>query len=82
MPTGLYVKKISERPPKNWAQTLNAIAFVVVFNFGCLMVNASQFAILLPLKLLPFEWASRWYDSGIRYSKGAFGALLSEWLCV
>ncbi|ETW87460.1 hypothetical protein HETIRDRAFT_31375 [Heterobasidion irregulare TC 32-1] len=76
MPTGLYVKKITERPPKNWAQTLNAIAFVVVFNFGCLMVNASQFAILLPLKLLPFEWASRWYDSGIRYSKGAFGALL------
>ncbi|THH21467.1 hypothetical protein EW146_g75 [Bondarzewia mesenterica] len=76
MSTGLFARKISDRPPKNWAQTLNAIAYAVVFNFGCLMINASQFAFLLPLRLLPFEWAGRWYDAGIRYSKGAFGALL------
>ncbi|KAA1468636.1 acyltransferase-domain-containing protein [Dentipellis sp. KUC8613] len=83
MAKGLHTLEISKRPPKTWAQTLNAIAFSVVFNFGCLMVNLSQFAFLFPLRLLPFPWAQQWYETGIRYSKGAFGTLLvlmCQWL--
>ncbi|TFY80419.1 hypothetical protein EWM64_g3593 [Hericium alpestre] len=80
---GLYTLEISKRPPRTWAQILNAFAFSAVFNFGCLMINGLQFTLLLPLRVLPFEWAKQWYENGIRYSKGAFATLLvlmCQWL--
>ncbi|KAI0047800.1 acyltransferase-domain-containing protein [Auriscalpium vulgare] len=40
------------------------------------MLNVSQFAILLPLRLLPWPWARSWHNTGVRLSKGAFGTLL------
>ena len=73
---GLYALEIPKRPPKTWAQVLHALLFAVVFNVGCLMVNSFQFTILLPLKLLPFAFAEKAYEEGIRYSKGAFGTLM------
>jgi hypothetical protein len=76
---GLHSFPISSRPPKTWSQILSAILFVVVFDIGCLMINATQFAFLLPLRLVPFQWARELYDEGIRYTKGAFAALLSEY---
>ena len=56
----------------------NIWLFLIVFLFGCLMINGSQFVILLPLKLLPFRRARKLYYEGVRYTKGAFGALLGE----
>ena len=75
---GLHNFEISERPAKTWRQVLNTLLFVVVFNFGCLMINGFQFTVLLPMRLIPFSFGRRWYTHGIRYSKGAFGTLLSE----
>jgi hypothetical protein len=67
---------IPSRPPKTWAQFINAISFLIVFDFGSLMINSSQFVFLAPLLLLPFPWARELYEEGIRYTKGAFGSLL------
>lgn len=75
----LHALPISERPGKTWAQSLNAVAFGVVFHLGCTLINVAQFVLLLPLRafcLVPF--ARRLYDTGIRRSKGAFGTLLGE----
>jgi hypothetical protein len=81
---GIHAIEIPNRPPRSCAQIFRAILFILVFDLGCLMINASQFLILLPLRLLPleFEWANSLHDAGIRLSKGAFGTLLSEspWL--
>lgn len=75
----LHRLPISERPRRNWAQFLNAVAFGVVFNLGCVLVNVSQFVFLLPLRVLHlFPFGRRLYDGGIRRSKGAFGMLLGE----
>lgn len=76
----LHTVQVSERPPKLWTQTLNALVYIVVFNLGCLMVNATQFIFLLPLRLLPFAQARAAYDEGIRYTKGCFGTLLCEFI--
>ncbi len=73
---GLHALEISKRPRNSWAQTLRAIAFAIVFNIGCLMVNGFQFTILLPLGLVPLPITRGWYEEGIRYSKGAFGTLI------
>ncbi|KIY45351.1 hypothetical protein FISHEDRAFT_49261 [Fistulina hepatica ATCC 64428] len=68
---------IKERTtPRSWRQTLAAIAFFIVFNFGCIMIHASQFVFLLPLRLIPLPLFRKMYDEGIRYTKGAFGCLL------
>ncbi|KAI0321680.1 acyltransferase-domain-containing protein [Amylostereum chailletii] len=75
-PNRLYNVPVNQRPPISWARTLTAITFFIVFNFGCLMVNGSQFLVLLPLRLLPFQSAHAYYDTGLRMSKGAFGTLL------
>ncbi|KAI0361798.1 acyltransferase-domain-containing protein [Trametes cingulata] len=72
----LYTLPIAARPRRTWAQAAHALTFLVVFAFGCLMINGSQFVVLLPLKLLPFRAARKVYYEGVRYSKGAFGALL------
>jgi hypothetical protein len=74
----LHTLKISARPPQPWIQTIYAFLFMVVFDFACLMINGSQFIFLLPLRVLPFQWASKLYKEGIRYTKGAFACLLSE----
>lgn len=52
-----------------------AFACSIAWFVGIVCINVSQF-VLLPLRLLPFAFAQRWYDSGIRESKGAFGTLL------
>ena len=75
----LHALPITERPQKTWAQFANGVAFGVVFNLGCVLINVAQFVLLLPLRvlyLLPF--GRRLYDAGIRRSKGAFGTLLGE----
>ena len=73
---GVHTLEISRRPRKTWLQTLQATVFIIVFIFGCFMVNGFQLIVLLPLKLLPFTPVRVLYDEGIRYSKGAFGTLL------
>jgi len=75
----LHRLPISGRPRRTWAQFLNAVAFGVVFNLGCVLINVSQFLFLLPLRALHlFPFGRRLYDGGIRGSKGAFGMLLGE----
>ncbi|EMD41741.1 hypothetical protein CERSUDRAFT_110317 [Gelatoporia subvermispora B] len=74
--TALHAIPIASRPRRTWRQVLNALSFLLVFLSGCLMINGSQFVVLLPLKLLPFDWARRAYYAGIRYSEGAFGTLM------
>ncbi|KAF8633934.1 hypothetical protein AX15_001118 [Amanita polypyramis BW_CC] len=71
-----YSLPISTRPPQTWMRSLKAILFFILFNSGCLMINASQFLFLLPLRILPFPSARKLYDEGICYTKGAFGYLL------
>ncbi|KAI0094604.1 acyltransferase-domain-containing protein [Irpex rosettiformis] len=71
-----HALQISKRARNSWAQNLRAIAFTIVFNIGCIMVNGFQFTILLPLGLLPFPATRKLYEEGIRYSKGAFGTLI------
>ncbi|KAI0670062.1 acyltransferase-domain-containing protein [Trametes maxima] len=72
----LHTLPIAARPRRTWAQTAHGLLFLIVFLFGCAMINGSQFVVLLPLKLLPFRAARKAYYEGVRYSKGAFGALL------
>jgi sterol desaturase/sphingolipid hydroxylase (fatty acid hydroxylase superfamily) len=76
----IHTIEISKRLPRSWARTFRAILFILILNFGTLMINASQLVILLPLRLFPFEWAISLHDTGIRLGKGAFGTLLSELL--
>ncbi|KAG8219973.1 acyltransferase-domain-containing protein [Butyriboletus roseoflavus] len=68
---------IYSRPPRTWAQTLNGLLFLLLFIPGCLMVHAFQLFFVLPLKLVPGPNSSNLYDEGIRYTKGAFAALLN-----
>ena len=74
----LYELEISQRPPRTWGQILHTLLFTIVFDLGCIMINAFQFTFLLPLKLLPFAPAQRVYEEGIRYSKGSFGTLIGK----
>lgn len=41
------------------------------------MVHGFQLLFVLPLKLVPGPNSRKLYDEGIRYTKGAFAALLS-----
>ena len=75
---GIHAIQIANRPPRAWAQTVHAILYFVVFNFGCIMINVLQFAFLLPLRFLPLLSLNSLYGTGIRLSKGAFGTLLSK----
>jgi hypothetical protein len=74
----IHTTQIQDRPPRTWRQTAHAILYFFVFNLGCVVVNVSQFVFLLPLRFLPFPPAKSLYDAGIRFSKGAFGTLLSK----
>lgn len=74
--SSLHNYQISQRPQKTWAQILNTILYIIVFDLGCLMINGFQITLLLPLRLLPLTRLREVYDEGIRYSKGAFGVLL------
>ncbi|KIK04274.1 hypothetical protein K443DRAFT_93492 [Laccaria amethystina LaAM-08-1] len=73
--TDIHELPISKRPAQTWRTTLKAILFCLLFNFGCLMINGSQFVFLLPLRILPFRWSRSLYYTGIRYTKGSFGCL-------
>ena len=75
--TDIHELPISKRPAQTWRTTLKAIFFCLLFNFGCLMINGSQFVFLLPLRILPFRWSRSLYYTGIRYTKGSFGCLQS-----
>ena len=68
---------ISQRPPTPWHRIPLAILFGILFNLGCLMINGTQVLFLLPLRILPFKWTRSLYNDGIRYTKAAFGCLLS-----
>lgn len=73
----LYTLPISARPPALWSRTFKTIAFVILWLFACLMINGTQFFLILPIRLLPFRSARRLYYEGIRWTKGCFGCLLS-----
>ncbi|TFK30631.1 hypothetical protein FA15DRAFT_662643 [Coprinopsis marcescibilis] len=74
--THQYSIPISQRTAaQNWTRTIQSILFVIIFNLGCISINASQFIFLLPLRLLPFRWSRKLYYAGIRYTKGSFGCL-------
>ena len=73
----VYTIPIAQRPPTPSGRLIYAIPFLIIFNTGCLMVNGSQFVFLLPLRILPFKWSRDLYQAGIRYTKGAFGCLMS-----
>ena len=75
-PAAAYAVPIAARPRRTWAQAAHGLLFLAVFLFGCAMVNGAQFAVLLPLKLVPSRRARKLYYEGVRYTKGAFGALL------
>lgn len=70
--------EISKRPPKTFTQKVLGIISLVVFLFGCISVNATQLLFVVPLALLPFPWAKEAHESGVRYTKGAFGILISQ----
>ncbi|PCH33504.1 acyltransferase-domain-containing protein [Wolfiporia cocos MD-104 SS10] len=71
-----HTLEIHARPPRTWRQTISGVVSLLVFLLGCVMINSSQIAFLLPLRLLPFSWAKKAYYDGVRYSKGTFGTLL------
>jgi hypothetical protein len=73
----LYEEEVKARPSLTTMQKINSLNFYVLFNLGALMCNLTQF-LLLPLRFLPFPWAKQTYKDGIRYTKGAFGSLLSS----
>ena len=75
--TPVYAVPIAQRRPMPWTMFFKAILFTIVFDIGCLMINGCQFIFFLPLRILPFRWAKDLYNSGIRYTKGAFGCLQS-----
>ncbi|KAF9457097.1 acyltransferase-domain-containing protein [Collybia nuda] len=72
----LHNLPISQRPPLSWRRSCKAITFFILFNLGCLMVNATQILILLPIRAFPSRWSRDIYNDGIHYTKGAFGCLL------
>ncbi|KAF9454892.1 hypothetical protein P691DRAFT_799900 [Macrolepiota fuliginosa MF-IS2] len=72
----LYTLPISARPPALWTQTFKTIAFFVLWLLASVMINGTQFFILLPIRLLPFRSTRRLYYEGIRWTKGCFGCLL------
>lgn len=75
-----HTTPIPSRPRRTWAQTAHSVLFLVVFVFACLMINGSQFVFLLPLKTIPSRRTRKLYYEGVRYTKGAFGALLGAFL--
>ncbi|KAF7972666.1 hypothetical protein HWV62_17206 [Athelia sp. TMB] len=76
----LHTIPVTRRPPKNWAQTANAAAFIVVFNVAAAMIHLVQLAVLLPLGALraaaPAGWAASAYADVARECKGAVAQLL------
>ncbi|KAF8140072.1 acyltransferase-domain-containing protein [Boletus edulis] len=68
---------IHSRPPRTWAQALNGLLFLLLFIPGCFMIHGFQLLFVLPLKLVPGPNSRKLYDEGIRYTKGAFAALLN-----
>jgi hypothetical protein len=80
--SGVYAIEVPKRPSKTTFQLLHGIAFLVAFNICCILINLFQLMFILPLKALRYmDWAERLYDDGIRYTKGAFGTLISEYCC-
>ena len=78
-PAALYALPISERPRRTWAQFANGVGFGFLFILGLVMTNVTQFVFVLPLQVLClFPFGRKWYDDGIRRSKGGFGLLLGE----
>ncbi|KIK98802.1 hypothetical protein PAXRUDRAFT_823470 [Paxillus rubicundulus Ve08.2h10] len=75
--TPQYQLPIYSRPPKTWTQTLNGTLFLLSFIPGCFMIHAFQLLFVLPLKLVPGALSKKLYDEGIRYTKGAFAALMN-----
>lgn len=65
----LHTIPITDRPPQRLS--IGGLAFIIVFNIGCLCVNGSQL-LLVPLALI----APRLYRALIRKTKASFGLLL------
>lgn len=76
-PAQLHTIPIVERPPKTWFQLIHGIICLTVYLTGCVMVNATQLVFVLPLLLIPGKRARALHEEGVRYTKGAFGKLIS-----
>ncbi|KIM84607.1 hypothetical protein PILCRDRAFT_780251 [Piloderma croceum F 1598] len=72
----LHALPISDRPPKKWRQTVNAILFAFLFIFPFLIAQSCQMVFMLPLLLFPFAGSRNLYDEGVRYTKGSFATLI------
>lgn len=77
-PASQYAIPINRRGPKTWFQIVHNICYLVVFLFGCFMINGTQLLFLLPLRLVPNAQAREIYEMGVRYTKGSFALLMSE----
>jgi len=77
--SSVHAIPIRSRPPTTLKQRLFGVAFGVVFNTGCLLINGSQILFLLPLRLLialaPISLMQRLHEAGVRWTKGCAGKL-------
>lgn len=72
-----YATPIGQRKSRTIGSMMRGLAFGLLFDFGCLMINGFQF-LCSPLYFLP---ATRGlYLAGVRYSKHAFGVLAGKLL--
>ena len=69
--------EIPKRPQKTWWQVVHGALFLIIFIPACVNIVAFQVMFMLPLKFVPLPFAKEAYEEGIRYTKGAFGSLIS-----
>ncbi|THH10539.1 hypothetical protein EW145_g1245 [Phellinidium pouzarii] len=72
-----YALPIADRPRKSWYQFAHGVVFLIVFLFGCIMINTTQLVFVLPLRLVPNARVRALYEEGVRYTKGSFGMLIT-----
>jgi hypothetical protein len=72
-PEDLHTIPTTDRPPQGFS--LRGLAFIAIFNIGCLCVNGSQ------LLLMPLALVAPWlYRAMIRKTKASFGLLLGAFI--
>lgn len=74
----IYSIPIKSRPTKSWFQVLYGTVSIVFFLTGCIMVNATQMLFVMPLRLIPDKRALELHETGVKYTKHAFGVLISK----
>ncbi|KAF8528136.1 acyltransferase-domain-containing protein [Hysterangium stoloniferum] len=80
-PKSLHTIPIPSRPSTlDIHQCLSGLAYVILFNLGCLMIHGSQLFVLVPLRavlyVMPWPHLQRLHESGVRQTKQCFVQLL------